>query len=104
MQPIPIEAIANVVFLTGSSVKAVMLTPTLRDTKAMVPLSTSVTTMICWMSFATMYLLMGMKLAAVATYLGGIMWLLVAIYRNGRQMNEPIADVKGHQNEQINSD
>lgn len=76
-----IVAASDIIFLCGSSIKGAILYPTLVDDEAYVPWSTSIPTMLIWFVFATTYYALGMSLGALATYAGGIMWLLVVVYR-----------------------
>lgn len=69
------------VFLTGSIVSIVSLTPTLRSAVASVPWATSLPSAAIGLTYGATYLSLGMTLSAVGSLAAGFMWSLILAFR-----------------------
>ncbi|WP_235920843.1 hypothetical protein [Natronorubrum halalkaliphilum] len=72
----------DLIFVFGSLLTVVFLTPTVRNVDARIPLGTSVPKMALGVVYALTFASLGMTLAAVGVFGTGIMWALVARYRS----------------------
>ena len=73
--------VADIIFLVGGFVFAVLLVPTLRDTEAAVPRMSSIPTMVLLVIYAGTFASIEMYLAAIANTATAFAWLLIAVYR-----------------------
>lgn len=69
------------IFLTGSIISIVSLTPTLRSTVASVPLATSLPSAAIGFIYGMTYLSLGMTFSAVGSLAAGLMWSLILAFR-----------------------
>lgn len=70
------------VFLVGSSLSIVFLTPTLRDSDAQVPFATSFPSMAIGLVYGMTFVSLGMTFSAVGSFSAGTMWCLIALLRS----------------------
>lgn len=69
------------IFLVGSVVSIVSLTPTLRSALASVPLATSLPSAIIGISYGATYFTLGMPFSAAGSLAAGFMWSLILAFR-----------------------
>lgn len=70
------------IFLAGSILSIVFLAPTLRDTEALVPLTTSLPSMGIGLVYGTTFSTLGMTFSAAGAFAAGVMWSLIALIRS----------------------
>jgi hypothetical protein len=83
---------AEMVFLGATAIQIVFTVPVLFDSGSTVPRETSIPTALVWFIYAATYVTIAYPLAAIASALGGVLWLVVAVYR-GRPPNQSVAYV-----------
>lgn len=71
----------DLVFMVGTFALALMLLPTLLDTDAAVPRTTSLPTAVVVSAFVVAFASMGMWLAAAGNVLSVLFWLVIAAKR-----------------------
>lgn len=69
------------IFLAGSIVSIISLTPTLRSAVASVPLATSLPSATIGFVYGVTYLSLGMSFSAVGSLAAGLMWSLILAFR-----------------------
>lgn len=69
------------IFLTGSVISIVSLTPTLRSAVASVPLATSLPSAAIGLVYCVTYFSLGMTFSAVGAMAAGLMWSLILAFR-----------------------
>lgn len=69
------------IFLTGSIVSIVSLTPTLRSAVASVPLATSLPSALIGLVYGLTYFSLGMTFSAAGSLAAGLMWSLILAFR-----------------------
>lgn len=72
----------DLIFLAGSVFSIVVLTPTLRDSTARVPLGTSLPSALIGMIYGATFLSMSMSFSAAGSLLAGVMWSFIAYLRS----------------------
>ncbi len=72
----------DLVFLAGSVFSIIVLTPTLTDRMANVPLGTSVPSSLVGLIYGVTFFTLGMTFSAVGSLLTGIIWSLIAVFRS----------------------
>ena len=81
----------DLVFLAGSVFSIVVLTPTIRDPTAQVPLGSSVPSMTVGSVYAVTYATMDMTFSALGSFGVATMWSLIACYRSPGPLTGPKA-------------
>jgi hypothetical protein len=76
------------VFLVGSVISIVSLTPTLRSALASVPLATSLPSAAIGIVYGATYFTLGMPFSAAGSLAAGFMWSLILAFR--RPDDEPV--------------
>ncbi|RJT04109.1 MULTISPECIES: hypothetical protein [Halococcus] len=71
--------LADVVFVSLTTVQIVALIPTLRDTESRIPRLTSGTAAFVWFAYSLTYLTMGLVFAAVSGTVGALMWAYILL-------------------------
>lgn len=69
------------IFLTGSIISIVSLTPTLRSAVATVPWATSLPSATIGLVYGATYLSLGMTFSAAGSFAAGLMWSLILAFR-----------------------
>lgn len=69
------------IFLTGSIISIISLTPTLRSAVASVPLATSLPSATIGLVYGVTYLTLGMTFSAAGSLAAGLMWSLILAFR-----------------------
>lgn len=69
------------IFLTGSIISIVSLTPTLRSAVASVPLATSLPSALIGIVYGLTYFSLGMTFSALGALAAGLMWSLILAFR-----------------------
>lgn len=69
------------IFLAGSIISIISLTPTLRSAVASVPLATSLPSATIGFVYGVTYLSLGMSFSAVGSLAAGLMWSLILAFR-----------------------
>lgn len=69
------------VFLTGSIISIISLTPTLRSAVASVPWATSLPSATIGLVYGGTYLSLGMTFSATGSFAAGLMWSLILAFR-----------------------
>ena len=72
---------AEMVFLAATAVQIIFTLPVIFDRGSTVPRETSVPTALVWFVYAATYVTISFPLAAVASALGGALWVVVALFR-----------------------
>lgn len=72
---------AEMVFLVATAVQIIFTLPVIFDRGSTVPRETSVPTALVWFVYAVTYVTISFPLAAVASALGGALWVVVALFR-----------------------
>lgn len=75
----------DAVFLAGSIFSILVLTPTLRDSVATVPMGTSIPSAGLGVVYGATFFTMGMTFSASGSLLTGILWALIAALRSPQQ-------------------
>jgi len=73
--------IQDLILASGSAIFGLLLLPTLLDSKARVPIATSLTTGLLLALEAGVFLSLGLLFTSVTTGFAAAAWLLVACYR-----------------------
>ncbi|WP_256685021.1 hypothetical protein [Halococcus qingdaonensis] len=84
---------AEMVFLGATVFQIAFTLPVLLDSGSTVPRETSVPTALVWFVYAATYVTISYPLAAIASALGGALWLVVAFYRGRPPGQHPNYDV-----------
>ena len=69
------------IFLGGSLISIVSLTPTLRSPVASVPWATSLPSATIGLVYGATYLSLGMQFSAAGSFAAGLMWSLILAFR-----------------------
>lgn len=69
------------IFLTGSVISIISLTPTLRSAVASVPWATSLPSAAIGLVYGATYLSLGMTFSAAGSFAAGLMWSLILAFR-----------------------
>ncbi|WP_211694251.1 hypothetical protein [Natronomonas salina] len=69
------------IFLTGSIISIISLTPTLRSAVASVPWATSLPSAAIGLVYGGTYLSLGMTFSAAGSLAAGLMWSLILAFR-----------------------
>lgn len=69
------------IFLTGSMISIISLTPTLRSAVASVPWATSLPSAAIGLIYGATYLSLGMTFSAAGSFAAGLMWSLILAFR-----------------------
>lgn len=86
----------DAVFLGGSVLSALALGPVLRDSKACVPLGTSLPSVGLRLTYVAAFLSLGMTWSAAGVALVSALWGLVALYRRPTMADAgPPVDAEG---------
>lgn len=72
----------ELVFLVGSIFSIVVLTPTLKDHTARIPLGTSLPSALIGMVYGASFYTMGMSFSASGSFLTGVLWAGIAALRS----------------------
>jgi hypothetical protein len=80
---------AEMVFLGATAIQIVFTVPVLLDSGSTVPRETSIPTALVWFIYAATYVTISYPLAAIASALGGVLWMVVALAR-GRAPSQRI--------------
>ena len=78
----------DVIFLVGSVFSLIVLTPTLRNPMAKVPIGTSLPSALLGVVYGAAFFSLGMTLSATGSLLTGILWSLIA----ARRSPKPVPD------------
>ena len=84
----------DLVILAGSIFSIVVLTPTLTDSTASVPLETSLPSLAVGFVYGVTYLTMGMTFSAVGSILTGVIWGLIALLRSPTSVEELVSSIR----------
>jgi hypothetical protein len=76
------------VFLAGNVFSLIALLPTLRDSMANVPFSTSFPSAVIGLVYATAFFTMDMALSALGALLTGSIWLAIVALRSPRPLRD----------------
>lgn len=69
------------IFLIGSIISIISLTPTLRSAVATVPWATSLPSATIGLVYGATYLSLGMMFSAAGSFAAGLMWSLILAFR-----------------------
>ena len=72
----------DLIFTVGSVFSIVILTPTLRDKMATIPLGTSVPSALIGLVYGSTFFTMGMTFSAAGSLATGVLWTLIAALRS----------------------
>lgn len=72
----------DMIFLAGSVFSLFVLTPTLKDSMANIPLGTSLPSATIGIVYATTFFTLGMTVSAVGALVTGLMWSAIALVRS----------------------
>lgn len=72
----------ELIFTAGSVFGIFVLTPTLRDSMATVPLGTSAPSALIGLVYSVTFLTMGMTFSAAGAFATGTLWTLIAMLRS----------------------
>jgi hypothetical protein len=86
---------AELIFLGATIFQIAFTLPVLLDSSSTVPRETSIPTALVWFVYAGTYVTISYPLAAIASALGGALWLVVAFYRGRSPGQRPDYDVDG---------
>lgn len=84
----------DLVFLAGNVFSIIVLTPTLKDETANVPLETSLPSLVIGLVYGTAFLTMGMTYSAVGAVLTGVIWGFIALLRSSTDISELVASAR----------
>lgn len=70
------------VFLAGNVFSLFVLTPTLRDSMANIPLGTALPSAVIGLVYGTTFFTLGMTFSAAGAFVTGFMWSLIALLRS----------------------
>ena len=72
----------DLIFTVGSVFSIIVLTPTLRDKMATIPLGTSVPSALIGLVYGSTFFTMGMTFSAAGSLATGVLWTLIAALRS----------------------
>lgn len=72
----------DMIFLAGSVFSLFVLTPTLKNSMANIPLGTSLPSATIGIVYATTFFTLGMTVSAVGSLVTGLMWSAIALIRS----------------------